>query len=1000
MVVVVVLSLLPRAVRSQCHNRCSGHGSCQSLYGVCTCDASWTGVDCSLRKCPSDKAWADFASGVDTAHADTECSNMGICDRKTGRCACRTGFEGLACERMSCPSSFEVGTEIPETGDYLSITDCNGHGVCLSMREAAKFADGISLHREGVDYSLWDADKVFGCACDAGFSGYDCSQRTCPYGDDPLTTGQSDEVQTLFCKCDGCSGTFSLTFRGEETAEIAKDATVATVKAALEALEGVREATIAFDAGTTVCSAAGVATTVTFTRNTGNLPLMSVTNSLTSGTTELYMRTVQNIKCTCGTCTGTFILAYDGEETASIAHDANAAAVETAVEALSDISDVTVTLSSNAVCEATEATTSITFKSTSGDVPPIGVIPAIAGAGAAIAVETADGTREYDECSNRGLCDRGSGTCVCSIFVTGPTPAPQEYNFTASNGKSQLMETTGTEHVYRDCGAAPPFTAALCTGGAAADACASYATTQTACETKACTGGSAAGCSGTGNGFCTWTAPAAIGTPRDCPFRAIEDPVSKSTDNHTCSGHGHCQGSPTFRCDCSAGWWGADCSLRFCPTGRAWFDEATATNVAHAGGAECSNKGLCNRNTGLCACQVGWEGAACERLSCPTGVGGVLAFGDLTTFSSGSSSATARPCNGNGRCLTMFEMAERTTSDGASTSYTYGATNSSATWDAHMITGCECYRTKHVSYFSGPDAKDSASYDCSLAACPHGDDPVTPTLEVQTATCIGTAGEFKLSFDRDGAAEQTAAIAFDATAQTIKDRLEALGSIRQVSVTLSTGTAACAASPGVGIRVTFTSELGDVNALTSDVSALTGGNIVVAETVKGNTKQYFEVQTLTCIATAGSFTLSFRQSTTAAIAFDATAATVKTALQAMDDITEVDVSFSTGTAACAASPGVGIAVTFRSELGDLPAFTATTTSLTGGSAGITVAETQKGDKESTECSRHGMCDNNLGECKCFKGFTSSNHDSLEGPYRDCGFVNNNPNNNPVDLSGA
>merc|ERR1711871_498933 len=367
---------------------------------------------------------------------------------------------------------------------------------------------------------------------------------------------------------------------------------------------------------------------------------------------------------------------------------------------------------------------------------------------------------------------------------------------------------------------------------------------------------------------------------------------------------------------------------------------------------------------------------------------------------SGASSATARPCNGNGRCLTMFEMAERTTSDGASTSYTYGATNSSATRDAHMITGCACYRTKHVSYFSGPDEKNAASYDCSLAACPHGDDPVTPTLEVQTATCIGTGGEFKLSFDRDGTAEQTAAIAFDATAQTIKERLEALGSIRQVSVTFSTGTVACAASPGVGISVTFTSEFGDVNALTADVSALTGASsgITVAETVKGNTKQYFEVQTLTCIATAGSFTLSFRQSITAAIAFDATAATVKTALQAMDDITEVDVSFSTGTAACAASPGVGIAVTFRSELGDLPPFTATTTSLTGTSAGITVAETQKGDKESTECSRHGVCDNNLGVCKCFKGFTSSNHDSLEGPYRDCGFVNNNPNNNPADLS--
>merc|ERR1711871_1278249 len=199
------------------------------------------------------------------------------------------------------------------------------------MGEAAKFADGISLHREGIEYSLWDADKVFGCACDAGFTGYDCSQRVCPYGDDPLTTGQNDEVQNLFCKCDGCSGTFSLTFRGEETAQIANDADSATVKAALEALDGVREVTVAFDAGTTVCSAAGTLSTVTFTRNTGNLPLMSVTSSLTSGTTELYMRTVQSIKCTCGTCAGSFVLHYDGEETGSIAHNAAATAIETAL---------------------------------------------------------------------------------------------------------------------------------------------------------------------------------------------------------------------------------------------------------------------------------------------------------------------------------------------------------------------------------------------------------------------------------------------------------------------------------------------------------------------------------------------------------------------------------------------------------------------------------------------------------------------------------------------
>mmetsp|Transcript_26661 Transcript_26661/g.53206 ORF Transcript_26661/g.53206 Transcript_26661/m.53206 type:complete len:113 (+) Transcript_26661:375-713(+) len=33
----------------------------------------------------------------------------------------------------------------------------------------------------------WDADRIFGCTCDDGYEGYDCSVRSCPVGPDPLT---------------------------------------------------------------------------------------------------------------------------------------------------------------------------------------------------------------------------------------------------------------------------------------------------------------------------------------------------------------------------------------------------------------------------------------------------------------------------------------------------------------------------------------------------------------------------------------------------------------------------------------------------------------------------------------------------------------------------------------------------------------------------------------------------------------------------------------------
>merc|ERR1719181_330646 len=75
-----------------------------------------------------------------------------------------------------------------------------------------------------------------------------------------------------------------------------------------------------------------------------------------------------------------------------------------------------------------------------------------------------------------------------------------------------------------------------------------------------------------------------------------------------CSGHGKCGGTNTNNethagvCACYAGWdFSADCSKRSCPTGTAWFDKASAVDTAHAK-AECSNAGICNRDTGVCKC--------------------------------------------------------------------------------------------------------------------------------------------------------------------------------------------------------------------------------------------------------------------------------------------------------------------------------------------------------------------------------------------------------------
>ena len=130
-------------------------------------------------------------SSPSQAHGVAECSNMGSCNRETGHCRCMPGFYGSACERKGCTLS--------RNGD-----ECSGHGRCVSMRQMAKEGSGFpishnTLYEEQASGQGWDADRIYGCVCDSGWSvglaagqtqeaewfGPDCSMRHCPSGEDP-----------------------------------------------------------------------------------------------------------------------------------------------------------------------------------------------------------------------------------------------------------------------------------------------------------------------------------------------------------------------------------------------------------------------------------------------------------------------------------------------------------------------------------------------------------------------------------------------------------------------------------------------------------------------------------------------------------------------------------------------------------------------------------------------------------------------------------------------
>lgn len=203
LIFVSFLAVINR-INAECANACNGHGRC-TAFDMCICNRNWQAADCSERVCQFGLAHVDTPKGdldgsgsvnnandvvidnnfaypygtteqfpqmqdsdlqtlTDTAHYYMECSNKGRCDRSTGECQCFEGYDGVACQRASCPG-------YPHS--------CSGHGVCKTIRQLAS-AD------YGNVYELWDKDTTMGCECDAGYTGADCSQRLCKYGVDPL----------------------------------------------------------------------------------------------------------------------------------------------------------------------------------------------------------------------------------------------------------------------------------------------------------------------------------------------------------------------------------------------------------------------------------------------------------------------------------------------------------------------------------------------------------------------------------------------------------------------------------------------------------------------------------------------------------------------------------------------------------------------------------------------------------------------------------------------
>ena len=412
-------------------------------------------------------------------------------------------------------------------------------------------------------------------------------------------------------------------------------------------------------------------------------------------------------------------------------------------------------------------------------------------------------------------------------------------------------------------------------------------------------------------------------------------------NGNLCNGDaGLCRPDLDYTCECSPEYTGYACERRKCPEDIAWWDIPTATDTAHSI-KTCSNRGSCNSGSGRCECDEGFEGSACERISCPR-------------------NAQGKSCNGVGTCESLLRLNALRTVSGNPSPTTYGETgplrSTVDTWDAYKIQGCLC-----EGHLNRGEPGGWTGVGCSIRLCPFGDSPTTATVaelnatnEKQTLLCIGTGGSFKLTFR----GMQTDAIAFDAAAHGHYAPLSQ-------TVTVTRGSNSVATSSSLVGTVVAGDYIAIVDASVRHdfkVTAISSSALTLHEAVG-------------IFASKSLYNIELRKSS------------VGSALEALRTVREVTVTMNdalTGgasTVACSAT-GIYIDIEFTQNFGNLPYLSADVSLLTGGS--ITVIETAPGTKEDAECSSSGKCNFNDGTCQCFNDRISSNGKGERGTRGDCG----------------
>lgn len=212
----------------KCANSCSGHGICTNYrasfasgrsqqYAIapvtdtivaagydtsiekkdsCTCHIStdldntkmfaYRGADCSIKTCPSGNMHFGLPYATNDHTQRAECSGAGTC--VDGKCRCNPGYAGASCSRATCPNG------------------CSQRGKCMSLRTIARAIQEDTtvdyVDYSAVEYSMpHDADSSYGCFCDPGSHGADCSLSRCQSSENPM--GGKGAAEGMECSGQG-----------------------------------------------------------------------------------------------------------------------------------------------------------------------------------------------------------------------------------------------------------------------------------------------------------------------------------------------------------------------------------------------------------------------------------------------------------------------------------------------------------------------------------------------------------------------------------------------------------------------------------------------------------------------------------------------------------------------------------------------------------------------------------------------------------------------------